>query len=148
MYKKNSVALERFVAESNKIEGIVREPLIKEVDELLRFLKLDTITVEELERFVKVYQPDARLRDEYGLDVRVGSHYAPLGRPEMRKILEGLLSLPADPYKMHILYEDLHPFTDGNGRSGRALWAWQMQDISLGFLHMFYYQTLDHSRIK
>ena len=62
MYKKNSVALERFVDESNKIEGIVREPLIKEVDELLRFLKLDTITVEELERFVKVYQPDARLR--------------------------------------------------------------------------------------
>lgn len=44
--------------------------------------------------------------------------------------------------------------TDGNGRSGRALWAWMMlcrggsygraKVIELGFLHTFYYQTLEH----
>ena len=40
-----------------------------------------------------------------------------------------------------------HPFTDGNGRSGRALWLWQMNNHApFGFLHTFYYQTLENSR--
>jgi hypothetical protein len=35
------------------------------------------------------------------------------------------------------------PTTDGNGRSGRALWLWCMRGRApLGFLHQFYYQTL------
>lgn len=41
--------------------------------------------------------------------------------------------------------------TSRNGRSGRALWAWQMlrQGRSferIGFLRSFYYQTLERSR--
>lgn len=52
---------------------------------------------------------------------------------------------PRDPYKIHLLYEDLHPFTDGNGRSGRAIWLWQMErqgGTRLSFLHWWYYATL------
>jgi hypothetical protein len=55
----------------------------------------------------------------------------------------------ADPYILHVEYEQLHPFTDGNGRSGRAMWLYAMkkcgrleQGLNLGFLHAFYYQTL------
>lgn len=45
----------------------------------------------------------------------------------------------------------LHPFMDGNGRTGRAVWAWAMQrdgqdPFALSFLHRFYYQTLEYSR--
>ena len=55
-------------------------------------------------------------------------------------------------WQTHNDYENLHPFTDGNGRSGRMLWAWQMRNdddaMARGFLHTFYYQTLSACRNK
>jgi Fic family protein len=41
---------------------------------------------------------------------------------------------------------------DGNGRSGRAIWLWQMLrqegGAPLGFLHHFYYQTLEAQDVR
>lgn len=132
-----------FVTESNRIEGILRPPTPEEITEFVRFMALKEVTVREIEAFVKVYQPDARLRDKIGLNVRVGNYTPPMGSPEIR-IQLGLLLNNHDfgAWTLHCMYEKIHPFTDGNGRSGRALWAWKMQDLRLGFLHMFYYQTL------
>lgn len=138
-----------FIIESNRIEGIYRMPTQAELDEFDRFMAQDEITVDDLIQFVSVYQPGAVLREEPGLNVAVGNHVAPPGgplvMPQLKTILEHARG-KVSPYKCHVLYETLHPFTDGNGRSGRMLWAWQMQDISLGFLHRFYYQALEHSR--
>lgn len=135
-----------FVLESNRIEGILRDSTPEEIAEHERFLALPEITVADLEAFVSVIQPGAKLRDRYGLNVRVGNHIPPAGAPEIRANLETILSNMADPWETHIRYETLHPFTDGNGRSGRALWAWQMKSFPLGFLHKFYYQTLSSRR--
>lgn len=133
-----------FVVESNRIEGITRAPSSAEMVEFHRFMELEIVTSEELEAFVKVYQPNAVLRDKPGLNVRVGNHIPPHGGPEIRADLKRLLETLGQhtPHKNHLHYETLHPFTDGNGRSGRMLWAWQVRDLSLGFLHRFYYQTL------
>jgi len=136
--------LVEFVQESNKIEGILREPFEDEVRAHERLSALDKITVSDLEAFVAIVQPGAILRRQIGLDVRVGNHIAPYGGPEIERWLEDILDIMESPYKTHLAYENLHPFTDGNGRSGRALWLWQMADIpSIGFLQRFYYQTLD-----
>ena len=144
-----------FVAESNRIEGIHREPTYSEIDEHERFIALDRITVADMEQFVSVYQPDAQLRDKPGLNVRIGNHYPPPGGIDIRHALECIL-IDADgdrddPYTTHVRYETLHPFTDGNGRSGRVLWAWQMcnhrDGYPLGFLHQFYYQGLSGARL-
>lgn len=152
-----------FIKESNKIEGITREPSFEEIDEFYRFLGLAKITVSDVEKFVKVYQSNAVLRVGYGLNVRVGDYYPPKGGPEIKGRLESLLVLVndgANPFDMHREYESLHPFTDGNGRSGRMIWAWQMVNqkminqrksidgfgLDLGFLHAWYYQSLKYSR--
>lgn len=134
-----------FVRESNRIEGIGREPTEQEVNAHRDFLKLQFIRVEDLENLVSVLQPGAKLREEAGMDVRVGDYVAPRGGPEIVERLSSLLrSMQSQgAYDTHLAYEHLHPFTDGNGRSGRALWLWQMGgDAPLGFLHRFYYQTL------
>ena len=151
------IKLVGFVQESNRIEGIHRgitHPQTGlEIEAHEQFLALKAITVEALENFVAVVQPDAVLRDKRGLDVRVGNHIAPPGGPEIVGDLARLIhavEIPGtDAHHIHMLYETLHPFTDGNGRSGRVLWLWIMGGVEhapLGFLHHFYYQTLAASR--
>jgi len=141
-----------FVRESNRIEGINRDPLPAELSALGDLLDRDHLMVVDLVRFVSVMQPDARLRNVVGRNVYVGDHVPPPGGPEIELELMALLSdvaASADPWLIHQRYEHLHPFTDGNGRSGRALWLWQMvrqrrasYAVRMGFLHLFYYQSL------
>ena len=132
-----------FIKESNAIENIFRDPTDAEFDEFIRFVHLSKMTIENLIYFVSIYQPDAKLRDQYNMNVRVNRYYPPFGGPEITSSLQELLDRNLDAYYLHIGYEQLHPFMDCNGRSGRALWAWKMKDIKDGFLKPFYFQTLN-----
>jgi len=146
--------LKRFVVESNRIEGIAVTRQ-REVDAHRGFIALPAVTVDDLVALVGVIQPNAQLRDKVSVPgVRVSNHIAPPSGPEIRANLEMYLwgtMNGTSPFDTHRRYETLHPFTDGNGRSGRALWLWQMlrdgersaaMAMQLGFLHSFYYQTL------
>lgn len=141
-----------FVRESNRIEGIKREPTFDEMEAYLRFMAQDKITLADMIEFVSVYQPDAELRERRGMNVMVGGYFPPVGDITIRTRLEDLLTDANTPFdrqkaafNIHKRYESLHPFMDGNGRSGRMLWMWMMQDAPLGFLHTWYYQTLAYS---
>jgi len=148
---------ERFVIESNRIEGILRPPTDIEIEATREFIvRGPAPSIVTVATLALIYAPDKGfLRNQKGMDVRVGSHTPPRGGPNIYRNLVDLLATieEADPFEFHIAYETLHPFMDGNGRTGRALWAWQMlrhptkfQMTDLGFLHAFYYQTLSAQR--
>jgi hypothetical protein len=66
------------VAESLRIEGIVRPPTVDEIAEHERFISLESLSISELEAFLKVFRPGARLRLYPGQDnLMVGSHVPP-----------------------------------------------------------------------
>lgn len=143
--------IHKFLLESNAIEGIHRLPTPAELVNTRNFFDLSQVSVPDLCNLANIYAPGHVLRNRPGFDVRVGNHIAPIGSPEISEWLSTLCTNAnsgRDPWLVHCEYQFLHPFTDGNGRSGRALWAWQMlhqhNGFPLGFLHHFYYQTLRH----
>lgn len=140
-------SLRDFVSESNWIEGITTVTS-SDIEAHETFL-LHPISVDSLVMFVGIVA-QAQLRDRVGMDIQIRRHLPIDGGPLVRKRLEDTIYDSISPYAAHQAYEDLHPFMDGNGRSGRVLWLHMMGGIDrvrLGFLHTWYYQSLEQKRL-
>lgn len=151
-----------FMLESNKIEGIDCTTG-DEVIAFEHFLGLNELYIGDVLNLLNRVAPGHLLRTGIGQEVWIGNHKAPAGGPNIMIALHEIMNTvvlwnqglaSASPFTVHRDFEKLHPFTDGNGRVGRAIWAWQMLHaplgtrelrvgLALGFLHEFYYQTLN-----
>jgi len=152
--EKIETRLPKFARESNEIEGIVQNGRHKtHTRALTHFLALTEITLFDLEQFVKEIEPSAFLRTKPEHCVWIGGKEA-MRAPEslfaLDKLLQRIKKQDIPAYEAHCDYEMIHPFIDGNGRSGRALWLWMMvksgYDLKYLFLQQFYYSTLQRYR--
>jgi len=137
----------KFAQESNEIEGLTRYREHENAyDRIEALLKLKRLTLKS----VCDFNTAGDLRDKSGMNVRVGEYRPITGGSRITIELKALIreiNCGSDPYKTHVKFEKLHPFMDGNGRTGRVLWLWQMVKQQyyggeLGFLHKWYYQSL------
>lgn len=152
--------LDSFIRESKKIEGLYHEPKKEEIESYKKFLSAEKLSVDNVTEFVKEIS-GAELRDREDMNVRIGKYKPHKGGPIIKTYLSTILdSINADeitPFQAHNELEALHAFTDGNGRSGRAIWLWHMakhkkvtwQDLmvlGVTFLQQYYYQSLNEWR--
>lgn len=145
----------KFVTESNKIEGIERVAHNDELKAMEEFVTLKEITLDDLISFTWPHDPLAVFRDKIGMTVGAHGYYPCIGGAGIIAGMDSILSNVNKPvkwsiYRSHIEYMKLLPFTGANGLSGRAIWAWQMENqeegVTKSFRQHFYEQCMEEER--
>lgn len=155
--KDNKEYLIKFVQQSYWMQDHPIGPNEKELQELERFINLEFIDLEEMKKFLSIYEPMAELRNKPGMDLEVQyrndlieKYDPPAGCYNIKVKLESLLQDCSfgytDAHDLYIKYQILSPFTQGNEISGQALWLWkclkEKDSVYPNFLSCFLKDTL------
>lgn len=137
--------LKLFLEESNAIEGVFDYDSLKQAEYAWEYLisekKLSHGVLLKTHKILMLHQP--LMPDEKGYfrqsPVYIGGKEA-LHHSQIRIALEGWLKLMNDELTtrdwqmLHVMYEGIHPFVDGNGRTGRMFMNWQRVKAGLPIL--------------
>lgn len=123
--------IEDYIHQSNLIEGFDKVDadrlLMKAWKRLLHVDQLDNRIVKLTQRTIVHHQDDMELpeRGHYRtMNVWVGGQ---MGKPpaHLARLMDDWLEVDnRNPIAAHIEFEHIHPFADGNGRTGRLLMWW------------------------
>lgn len=135
------------IKESNAIEQVYTEKAIEDsiqawewLDEecsqksfsLMDILIVHKIIMKNLEPFIA-----GKLRAELKVDVSVGGRQAKRYYDVPNAIANWITDVKNVVWDedtiqhFHIVFENIHPFADGNGRTGRLLYYWMRQEAGL-----------------
>lgn len=144
------VDMHNYISESNKIEGIF-DPVEDEQsmlawDYISSKSRLTNNIIKQTQKLITLHQDDLQpnqrgeYRDVSKTIVMVGGRLgaAPLVVPMLMDnfILDMKDWRKQDPIIMHVRFEKVHPFVDGNGRTGRMVLWWH--ELKLGRQPTFY----------
>lgn len=141
-YNKNVV---EFLCESNAIEGVYDEDSLDQALYAWKYLsgekKLDYGVLLKTHKVLMLHQKLYPNEKGYfrQIQVYIGGNEA-LHFSQIRVALYGWLKLVNDELclrdwqSLHVMYEGIHPFVDGNGRTGRMFMNWQRQRFGLPIL--------------
>jgi len=151
-YTKEEIT--EFIKESNAIEDVWTDEAIEDSLQAWEWLteEVETLTLMDIlivhKGILQKLDPKyaGKLRGELGVAVWVG------GRESLKfwdvgsRLCDWIRhvndkKLPQwseeDIKRFHISYENIHPFGDGNGRSGRLIYCWMRQKINIS-IHIIY----------
>ena len=136
--------------ESNKIEQIYDKRSLSDAAKAWKFINMfdslnKQIILETHKILMKNQDIDYKYKGEWrDIPVWIGGKHKSQPRividAEMTKWIRIVNTLMEDPIQLHIDFEFIHPFIDGNGRMGRILMNWQAVR-QLNHLIVFYDQT-------
>ena len=148
--KKTTKIEKQFLKESNAIEGVYLEYSLKCAMEAWEFLKSQKeLTVEVVLKVHYILMQGTTLDEKYigcyrDCNVWIGGRLG-LFPEEIRNAMDSWLEDVKTSIKVpgkngsniqrdHIEYERIHPFADGNGRTGRMFMNWQRLQAGLPVL--------------
>lgn len=130
--------IEEFFTESNKIENVHGEDaLTQTLTAWEHITKQNELTHDVIKsthgKILENRQPE--IAGEYrSVNVIVGEDKppAPPAVPTlMEELLEHTPTTATQAIQWHVYFEKIHPFTDGNGRIGRMIYAWHCNKLNI-----------------
>lgn len=133
MKKIDEKQLEEFLRESNNIEREYSEEAFKDAYRAWKFLIFfDELSLSRILECHRVLLKNIKKRIAGKIrkvNVRVGFSikidYQNI-EERLKLLIEWIPKTKEDIKKWHIEFENIHPFEDGNGRTGRIILNWQL----------------------